>query len=214
MFKFTKSELLSIFIALFFIFSITSFNMVKAQRRARDAQRKVDLGIISNALNEFQSDYGFFPKSTDDGRIIACKNSKFPEIKEKLSAAGELDFDILYEGLEACTWGVQPFTDLFADTEKPYMTTLPSDPGTRDGMRYFYISNGNRYQLYTYLEGQVEEVGFDRTIVGRRLMCGIKEICSYGKSYGSTPLDISIEQYEEELLKLKEGGLESVGKTK
>lgn len=206
MFKLTKSELISILLALLFISFITTVNLFKAQRRARDAQRKVDLGIISNALNEFQADYGFFPKSSDDGRVIVCKNDKFPEVKQKLTAAKELDFDILYEGLNPCVWGKDAFNDLFSENEKPYMTTFPSDPKTSAGINYFYISNGNRYQLYTYLEGGKEEVGYDKKIVDRSLNCGSGFVCSYGKSYGETPLYRSIEDYERELLLMQSTG--------
>jgi hypothetical protein len=203
--KFTKGELISVILTLIFITGITSFNLVKSLRRARDAQRKVDLGIISNALNDFQADYGFFPKS-DNGRVVICKNEKFEEVRKQLSELQELDFDVLYEGLKSCTWGVDVFNDVFDDKEKPYMTTFPSDPKTSQGYTYYYISNGNRYQLYTYLEGEEDEVGYDGKIVGRSLPCGKEKYCSYGKTYGETPLDRSIEEYEKEILLMQTTG--------
>ena len=79
----------------------------------------------------------------------------------------------------------------------PYLANIPKDPKSAIGVKYLYISNTKRYQIYSYLEGEKDEGGFDQKIVDRKLDCG-KGVCMYGKSFGETPLDRSIEDYEEE----------------
>ena len=52
------------------------------------------------------------------------------------------------------------------------------------------------------LEGKGNEIGFDEAIIGRNLPCG-EEICNFGRAFSVTPLDKSIQEYENELLQDK-----------
>jgi hypothetical protein len=86
------------------------------------------------------------------------------------------------------------------------MKNIPQDPEADKDMSYLYLSNSNRFQVFAFMEGKDEEIGFDEAIVRRNLACGEGYVCSFGKSYAS-PLDRSIEDYEKELLeKAKSGG--------
>lgn len=89
--------------------------------------------------------------------------------------------------LVPCEWG----------KNSDYLSLLPIDPKAGEGYSYLYISNGRRYQIYATLEGQ-DEAEYDPKIVARNLHCGTK-ICNFGRSFGKTPLDKSLEEYENEI---------------
>lgn len=196
---FTKRELKGIGIILFFIFLASFTNFRVALRRARDAQRRADLGVISNALLKFQADFGFFPLNSDDGKIKACKPDNFQELLREASSKEPFDTGTYLKGLKPCEWGEDSLRDLSDDTYLPYLSTIPRDSRWDKGISYRYLSNERRFQIYTHLEGEESEIGYNQGIVKRQLNCG-EEICNYGKVFGQTPLDKSIEEYENELL--------------
>jgi len=194
---FTKKEAFGVGIIFLAVVLVTFYNLQIALRRSRDSQRKQDLGVISDALHKYNEDFGFFPPS-ENGKIKACKASNFDDVFKKLTEAKSLDRDIFFEGLRACEWSKDPLANLL-DTDYPaYIPLLPGDAMVASGVSYYYLSNSRRFQLYSFLEGEDEEGGYDSGIVERGLPCGSK-VCSFGKSSIDTPLDISIEDYEEEL---------------
>jgi hypothetical protein len=194
---FSKNELTAAIIIFSVVFLVTGLNMNISLRRSRDFQRKADLGVISEALEKFYDDYGFFPPS-ENGKIKICANEKIDDIRRQIADIGHFDSSLFYEGLRGCQWGVDPFKDVVNNSSDIYLSTFPSDPRTEKGFSYYYLSNTKRYQIYTYLEGEKDEGGYDTGIVSRNLNCGIKT-CSFGKSYAETPLNKSIEEYEAEL---------------
>jgi hypothetical protein len=189
--KFTKSEVRAVGVILLGIFVLSFFNFRVSLRRARDSQRKSDIGSIYEALNNYFQDFGQFPLSSADGKIIACKG---PETKlDPLTG--------VVINLVPCGWGQDALRDVM-DLEYPeYLKALPADIHAKKGATYLYLSTGSRYQLYAALEGKTE-AEYDVKIVARNLKCGLR-ICNFGKASGNTPLDKSIEEYENELAKQK-----------
>jgi hypothetical protein len=198
---FDKSELLAIFVILLLVGAVTAVNMNIALRRSRDAQRRGDLSALSEALDSFLSDYGFLPPS-EGGRIKFCKGDNYKQVMSALKEKEYFDRNLYLSGLRPCEWGVDGLEGLL-DGKRSYLKTIPSDPKYKDGVSYYYLSNTKRYQIYAYLEGEKDETGYDESIVSRNLPCGVK-ICSYGKSFSDTPLDKSIEEYEDDLRKKTE----------
>jgi hypothetical protein len=198
---FKKHELQGLAIIIFVIFFVTMLNIRVAIRRSRDAQRKDDLGSISNALMEFYEDYGFFPPSTDDGKIRACKAENYNDVIADLSDE-TFSLDKFITGLRGCEWGEDALAELSATSSAEYLKTIPQDPKQKEGVRYLYLSNKDRFQIYAHLEGGKEEEGYNEGIVERNLFCG-NYTCNFGKSFSETPLDISIDAYEEKLLREK-----------
>ncbi|OGM13709.1 hypothetical protein A3A76_02555 [Candidatus Woesebacteria bacterium RIFCSPLOWO2_01_FULL_39_23] len=194
---FTKSEIKGVSIILLVIFSVTAINLKVALRRARDAQRRDDVGALDSALNKYQVDFGFFPPSTTDGKILACKGPNYSPLPENMEKEERMKAFLAM--LKGCVWGKDAFRDVNDDSYPPYIKILPADPKSDEGISYFYISNGNRFQIYTYLEGGDGEIGFRQGIVDRQLPCG-NQICNFGRSYGATPLEKSIEEYENDIL--------------
>lgn len=198
--KFFSKEESIVIISIFLFIGVFAFkNFSLSLQRARDAQRKADLGNLSNSLHTFQRDFGSFPLASADGRIKACEPEDFEDLLLKSQVAGEFDFDIYLEGLDPCDWGIDAIADLSDPNYPSYIETIPKDPKIDEGLSYYYLSNGKRFQLYSHLEGGENEIGYDAGIVARNLFCG-DEICSFGKTFGQTPLDKSIEEYENELL--------------
>lgn len=196
---FNKNETKAVVIILGLVIIASLFNFRIALRRARDSQRREDLGTIYNALGTYQAQFGFFPLGSTDGEIKACEPENFNELLEEFSKSVEFDTQGYLESLIACEWGESKLTDLGDDGQIPYLDNIPQDPRTKDGISYFYISNGRRYQIYAYLEGEVDEIGYDTSIVHRKLPCG-NHVCNFGRAYSITPLDKSLEEYENELL--------------
>lgn len=170
---FTKGELFAVLGILTVIISISLYNFRISIRRARDAQRKSDLGVIGNSLNLYNEDNGGYPLGTARGEILACE----PTVKE---GAG-----VLYS---PCVWGKDSFSE---------SSPLPLDPRTGQGRHYVYISNGKRFQLLASLEGP-DEAEYNPKIVNRNISCGLY-LCNFGVGSGNTPLEKSIEEYENEI---------------
>jgi len=194
---FSKEELKVLFIILTAITLASFYNFRIALRRARDVQRRADIDLIHNALSAYQADYGFFPPSDSEGRIIACKGEKYDEVVGEMLNENKIERNLYFEGLADCEWYFDGLVNL--ESREVYLEKIPGDPRNGQGIRYRYISNTNRFQLYAFLEGESEEEGFRDNIVGRTLGCGTK-ICNFGKAYGESPLDKSLEEYENELL--------------
>jgi len=205
---FTKKELISVLIILSVVFLVTLNNMIIALRRSRDSTRKQDMGSVSDALHRYYQDFGFFPPSSA-GMIKACKGDNFETILGELKESSGFDRTKFFDGLRGCVWGKDSFSDLFDPSYEPYLKVFPQDPKSGEGFSYIYISNTARFQLYSSLEGNQDEAGYDSDIVKRNLLCGVK-ICIYGKSFTDTPLNRSIEEYEAELLEKQKSGRPSV----
>lgn len=186
---FTRKELLGVVLIFAVIILASLSNFKVSLRRARDVQRKADIRAVSDALVKYSEDFGTFPLA-EDGRIVACRGPE-TKIDEKGRITGQV----------ACEWGKDSLADISAPAYPPYQDRLPQDPLFEKSFRYLYLSSGRYFQLYASLEG-TDEPEYDPKIVARNLSCG-EGICNFGLSYGSTPLDKSLEEYENELLKLK-----------
>jgi hypothetical protein len=184
---FDNSEFKAILIIFACLLVISTPNFIVSLRRARDAQRKADIGGIQDALFRYQADFGTFPLSID-GKIAACEPVSYKEV------AG-----IKTPVFSACDFGKSSLADLSDSSYPSYMKLIPNDPESTKGRSYYYFSTGSRFQIYGSLEGKSEDE-YDESIVKRGLACG-SETCNFGKSSGKTPLNISIEDYENSIKK-------------
>ena len=201
---FSKQELIGVTLIFIVVFGLTFIGLQASIRRSRDVQRKADLGAISDALHKFQEEFGFFPPS-DGRKIRACKGNNFNEILTEIKDTETFDRELFFQGLRACENGVNSSRDVTDDSYTPNQAVIPSDPKTNEGFSYVYFSSANRFQLYAFLEGGVDEDEYNSGVFNRNLPCGVG-ICSFGKSSGETPLDISIEEYEQQLLEKSKTG--------
>lgn len=194
--SFNKEESIAIFIILLLISVISFRNFQLALRRSRDSDRKQDLSRVSEALRFYQDDFGFFPPSDEEGRIVACNKDGSPVEIELESDETGLEEQLL-EVFEPCEWGSDSLRDE-NDLDYPaYMAGLPKDPQWEKGMKYIYRSNTRHFQIYASLEGEGEDE-YNPDIVEFGVGCG-ERICNFGKSSGAIPLDKTLEEYENEL---------------
>lgn len=196
---FTKKELVAVGIILFVLSIVSYRNFQIALRRARDSQRRSDLGSLNDALSKYYEDFSFVPLSSSKGNIKACKGSNYDQLMQELKQEKSFDTKLYLEGLTDCVWGKDSLSDLQDSTYPDYLKLIPEDPLQSEGYSYLYIADGKFYQIYAYLEGGSDEEGYDGKIVSRNLRCGT-HICNFGKAYGETPLDKSLQQYENELI--------------
>lgn len=194
--SFTKKEIGTTLILLIVISVFLILNLKVSLRRSRDAQRQADINAISDALGKYQKDFGFFPPSTGDGKILGCKNDNFGPIPDVIKESEKKDY--FFNMLKGCEWGKDSLSDVNDSGYESYLKTIPVDPKGSQGYSYLYISDTYLFQLYAYLEGEDGENEYRRGIVDRGLKCGINE-CNFGKAYGETPLEISLQEYENEI---------------
>ena len=194
---FSKNEIIGVLSILIIIFIAFIYNLGLAQRRARDFQRRDDLGQITKALEKYYADLAFYPLGDADGKMRICPGDNFEDLVSEVSRLGQFQNEKYHHGLAPCDWGGAPLRDLTDPGYPSYLSVLPSDPRHEKGLSYRYESNGKVVQIFAHLEGGKTEVGYNQQIFERNILCGVK-ICNFGVSI-SIPLDKSISEYENEL---------------
>jgi type II secretory pathway pseudopilin PulG len=165
--SFSKQEIISLIFIFLILIGVSWPNFALSLRRSRDQVRRDDLGNIQAAIDVYYADYGMFPASTDDGKIVACQNGP-------------------------CNWGIDIWRNLTPGVDKVYMRVLAGDPNMSKGASYVYFSDGSRYQLFGALEG-IDEPAYDAKLAARNVMCG-NQVCNMGR-VNSVPMYITIEEY-------------------
>jgi type II secretory pathway pseudopilin PulG len=174
---FSKPELISVILIFLVLVAVSWPNFSLSMRRARDQIRRDDIGNIQSAIDEYYADYGIFPASTTDGKMVVCKGSSEAQVP--------------------CDWGRDTWINLTPGVNKVYMKVLPGDPKLSDGTSYYYSSDGSRYQLFGSLEG-VDEPEYDAKLAARGVKCGDK-VCNIGRA-NNVPLYITVEEYGLQIL--------------
>ncbi len=181
---FTRKEAFGVGIIFFLIILSIVVNLTVSERKGRDAQRKMDVRTVADALERYRTDFGSYPDS-ENGKIVACDSGKIND--QGLPV------------LRACAWGVDSLADVSDPKYPKYLERIPVDPKSSKGYSYYYLSTGKFYQLFAALEGSME-AEYDPRIIARNLLCGTK-VCNFGLASSHTPIDKSLEEYENELLK-------------
>ena len=141
---FTLVELLVVMAILGILTVITLGNFRTSQIKARDAQRKSDLGQIANALEAYYNDHAGYPGADSSGKILACG----------CEGTG---------GDDPCNWNEDSGQREFCDENNTvYMTKIPGDP--INDPPYYYRSNGTFFQIYAILENNNDPDLFDDPI--------------------------------------------------
>ncbi len=130
---FDNPELKAILVILTFLVVISTPNFIVSLRRARDAQRKADIGGVQDALYRYQADFGTFPLSIN-GKIAPSAPVSYVEV-------GGIKTPVF----SACKWGESSLADLSDSSYPPYMKLIPNDPVKDKGRSYYYFSNGSKF---------------------------------------------------------------------
>ncbi|HJY98629.1 MAG TPA: hypothetical protein VJ227_02870 [Patescibacteria group bacterium] len=172
---FKKSEFFGILLIFAVLIIVSVPNFVLSLRRARDQVRRDDMGALVKALSEYAGDFGEFPPSSPNGEIMDCIA---PGDTVTIDKKGRLVVNLI-----PCEWGKDAFIDLTPGSTKIYMSILPRDPDYQKGITYRYFSDGDRYQIFAYMEGERDEAEYDDKIVARNISCGSRA-CNTGRQYG------------------------------
>ena len=154
---FTLLELLVVMMLIGILVAIGTGGFVQTQIKARDAQRKNDLGQLQRALESYLNDHGRYP--ADDAGQIQVPNGV---------------------GTVTIAWG-EPFKD---ENNTVYMVKLIKDR-TSPIREYYYRSNtaGTKYQLFAALENSEDKNHFSLELVdslaAENVSCGQRD-CVYG----------------------------------
>ncbi len=154
---FSKENLFFVLVILAVV-GATYSNLEESYKKSRDITRKNDLGDIEKRLGDFKEKIGYYPKATEDGKILGCDGVK--------NLSGEWIF-------KPCAWGNNP-------ENSPFFPRTGEDPYNLDGVTYAYRSNGVDYQLFAYLERPADPE-YDSLVVKRNIQCG-SVICNTGRT--------------------------------
>lgn len=182
---FSKSETISLIVIFAVLIIVSIPNFAASLRRARDQNRRDDLGAMETYLGQYFSDFDAFPASSLDGKVMDCLKPGDAPYKD------EKGFWVVNP--IACEWGKDSLSNLI--NGKVYLDKLPIDPSSEDGMSYLYLSKGKMYQIFAAMEG-LDEAEVDQRIIARNLTCG-NHICNVGRSYNcdvSKTLDVCQEE--------------------
>lgn len=179
---FTRREALGLGLILVVLSVVMALNFSVSERKARDAQRKQDVRDIANALEAYKNDLGSYPVS-ENGKIVGCDTGKKDNLGMPI--------------LRACNWGEDYLGNPLKPDQTKYLERIPVDPRNSDGYKYYYLTDGRFFQLYASLEG-TDEAEYSPAVIARNIFCGVK-VCNFGLASSHTPLDKSIEEYENEL---------------
>lgn len=160
---FTLIELMVVMVLLAILVVAGIGSFTSSQKKGRDTKKKNDLQQVTLALEAYYSDFGRYPASDSQGRILGCVPS----------------------GTGACDWG-----DIFqADTDGSiYMAALPYETDVKRTYVYSADGSGTQYQLYARLEntldGDIPKNASDEARVFLDLDCGTTSplYCNYGVS--------------------------------
>jgi type II secretory pathway pseudopilin PulG len=188
MIRFTKHEIISLIVIFLVLLAVALPNFATSLKLARDQNRRDDMGAMERAMGQYLAEFNnALPRATTDGRIIDCLKPGDKPIK---MANGSYSYTPI-----PCEWGKDAFTNLI--TGEVFLPRLPVDPDNSKGVKYIYLTDGNRYQIYGAMEAK-NEPEVDPKIIARNLSCGTR-ICNIGRAY-NVPIDISIEAYDQLLL--------------
>lgn len=187
---FSRAELASVVIIFCLLIIVSVPNFIASFRRARDQNRRDDMGVLEHALGLYYTDLSAFPPSSPDGEIMDCLK---PGDKPYQDVKGRWIVNPI-----VCEWGKDSFVNLI--TAKNYMLRLPRDPDWQKGASYLYISDGERYQLFAAMEGK-DEAEVDPKIIAEHLLCG-SEVCNMARSSGCD-IPKTLQQCTSEAIKLK-----------
>lgn len=184
----TKKEGFGILVILFFILFITFVNFLVSKRNERDNIRNLDVTNIARSLEKYRVDYGYYPKSDSEGRIIACKGDKtsIQKVKGKAVYKAGAKKPILLN-LAACDWGKDSLYDVMDINYPHYLEIIPADPQSNLGVSYRYESDGSGYKIYVSYEGKTT-MDYRKSIKEKKILCG-KRFCNAGRTIGAKVLE-------------------------
>ena len=180
---FTKLQIRALLIILVLIILANLAGFRASFQRERNIQRVLDLGALQVGLAKYKGEFGFYPASSSDGKIVACWGPYTDYEKDNDGKRTETAFrKNKLINLADCEWGKDALLDVMDINYPAYLSVIPADPQADKGMSYLYYSNGEDYQLFASFENK-EPGEYSSEIAKRKLNCG-KRYCNFGRTSG------------------------------
>ena len=183
-----KSDFWGILIILILIVLVTLFNFQISKKNERDKIRNLDVTNIAKGLEKYRVDYGYYPKSDSEGKIIACKGDEtvIQKVNGKPVYRTGAKKPILLN-LIPCNWGEDSLYDVTDINYPHYLDLIPADPQFDSGVSYKYESDGSGYKIYVSYEGKTT-MDYRKSIKEKKILCG-RRFCNAGRMNGVKILD-------------------------
>jgi len=184
MFNFNKKEMVGFICILLFTAIATYLNILVSYRNERDVLRNLNISQIAQAVEKYNSEYGVYPLSTDDGKILACKGEETGILTDEnnLPQKNPDAKKYLVSGYVPCQWGKDALQDVTDLSYPKYIDVLPEDPQTKSGVNYVYISDGKSYKILASYEGRTLS-DYSQKVANMKVFCGIR-MCNVGRRTG------------------------------
>ena len=158
-FAFTLIEVLVVLAVIGILTTIVVGGFRRTQRRGRDVQRKSDLKQMARAMEIYLSDYGNYPPSAANGRIMGCPAET-----------------------TACEWSSGEFRDA---TGNIYFKNLPADPLSNQSYFYRAFDSNQKYQIFARLENPKDQdclggnCSPDPVFLPSGVSCESSDVCNF-----------------------------------
>lgn len=134
---FTLVELLVVIsiIAILSVIGITIFS--SAQKSARDAKRKEDIHTIQLALEQYKTQYGYYPPPNGNNWCSTVWNDTFPQLRDSLAPfmSGLIPGDPTRKGQQGDYW----YLSIGSGTGYELLASMEGQPqGTQDSSCHGY----------------------------------------------------------------------------
>lgn len=179
-----RKDVLKLFLIFFVVFAASFFGFQESLKRERDQRRSEDIGNIARALEAYKIAFGYYPESSEDGRIVACAGNNTRVLRDK-TGVGIRELGALRDkivNMVPCDWGQDSLGDPLDDNYPPFLEKIPQDPLANKGLSYKYSFNDGRYFIYTAYETK-KMPDYSKSILDQRIKCGV-HFCNSARTNG------------------------------
>lgn len=177
-------ESLKVFLVFLLVLTASFYGFSEAKRRERDLKRNADISAVAQALEAYRQAFGYYPQSSDDGRIIACAGENTKVLKDRSG------FEVREPGavrdklvnLVPCDWGNDALRDAVDGNYPAFLELIPQDPLSDNGYSYRYDFKDGKYYVYVSYETK-RMPDYNKNILLQKIDCGIA-FCNAARTNG------------------------------
>ncbi len=177
-------DILRLFLIFFIVFLVSVFGFSESLKRERDLRRSEDIGNIARALEDYRRVFGYYPDSSEDGRIIACADDNTKVLRDKtgmsVKESGALRDKIV--DMVPCDWGKDSLRDPLDSNYPPFLEKIPQDPLSYKGFSYIYFFKDGKYFIYAAYETK-RMPDYSKNILYQKISCGVR-FCNTARTNG------------------------------
>ncbi len=179
-----KKDIWRLFLIFLAVFLASFWGFQESLKRERDVGRSKDIGNIARALEAYRAVFGYYPDSSEDGRIIACADANTKVLRDKsgfgIREPGAVRDKII--NMIPCDWGKDGLCDPLDGNYPPFLEKLPQDPFADKGFSYRYFFKDGKYFIYASYETR-KMPDYSEGILSQKIKCGVR-FCNAARTNG------------------------------